>query len=186
MLGLQIARLLSYAVGGALVAASVSWLGVWSAHVAMLRPLWGMLQVGALLLGLWLLWRGRQPAWLQNLGKAPLHPAGKVVRFNGPARAAVAGSMWVALPCGLLQSALVVAALGSGPLEGATTMAMFALGSSVGLWLGPGLWLRWVGPGRLGMAQSATVRIAGLALAGAAAWALWHGMATQWGLAFCL
>jgi sulfite exporter TauE/SafE len=186
MWSLLAARLASYAVGGALVAASVSWLNAWSAQVAVLRPLWGMLQFAALLLGLWLLWRGRQPAWLQNLGRTAVQPAGRVVWFKGPARAAAAGSLWVALPCGLLQSALVVAALGSGPLEGATTMAVFALGSGVGLWVGPGLWLRWVGTGGLGVAQAATVRLAGLALAGAAAWALWHGMATHWGLDFCL
>jgi uncharacterized protein len=186
MWSLQLTRLLSYAAGGALVAASVSWLGQWSASVALLRPLWSMLQFAALLLGLWLLWRGRQPNWLQNLGQAPLRPAGSVVWLKGPARAAVAGSVWVALPCGLLQSALVVAALGSGPLEGATTMAMFALGSGAGLWIGPGLWLRWVGAGGVGITRSGTVRIAGLALAAAAAWALWHGIATQWGLAFCL
>ena len=186
MWSLQTARLLSYAVGGALVAASVSWLNAWSAKVAMLRPLWGMLQIAALLLGLWLLWHGRQPVWLQSLGQAPVRPAGSVVWLKGPARAAVAGSLWVALPCGLLQSALVVAALGSGPLEGATTMAVFALASGVGLWIGPGLWLRWAGTGGPGVAQAATVRLAGLALAAAAGWALWHGMATQWGLDFCL
>lgn len=186
MVSLQLARLLSYSAGGALVAASVAWLGEWSASIAMLRPLWSMLQIAALLLGLWLLWRGRQPAWFQNLGQAPARAPGSVVWFKGPTRAAAAGAMWVALPCGLLQSALVVAALGSGPLEGAATMAMFALGSSVGLWIGPSLWLRWIGRGGAGLAQTGTVRLAGLALAGAAAWALWHGIATQWGADICL
>jgi sulfite exporter TauE/SafE len=186
MLSLQVTRLLSYAAGGALVAASVSWLGEWSTRVAMLRPLWSMLQLASLLLGLWLLWHGRQPAWFQNLGQAAVRPAGSVTWFKGPVRAAAAGSLWVALPCGLLHSALVVAALGSGPLEGATTMAMFAVGSSAGLWFGPDLWLRLVGAGRIGIAQSGAIRIAGLALAAAAGWALWHGISAQWGLEFCL
>lgn len=49
----------------------------------------------------------------------------------------VAGALWTFMPCGLLFSALLVAALSGGPLEGALSMALFAAGSSLGLMAGP-------------------------------------------------
>jgi sulfite exporter TauE/SafE len=177
------ARLLSYAAGGALAAGSVSWLATQGAQVAILRPLWTLLQVAALALGLWLLIRGRQPAWIDNIGRGG--SGRRVIWMQGPAGAAAAGSMWVALPCGLLQSALVVAALGSGPVEGATLMALFAVGSGLGLWLGPALWMHLAGR-HAGRAQVLAVRLAGLMLAGASGWALAHGLATAMGSDFCL
>ncbi len=177
------ARLASYAVGGALAAGSVSWLATQGAHVAILRPLWTLLQVAAFVLGVWLLVRGRQPAWIDGIGRA--RPDRKVIWMQGPAGAAAAGSMWVVLPCGLLQSALVVAALGSGPLEGAMLMSLFAAGSGLGLWLGPALWLRLAGR-HAGRAQELSVRLAGLMLAAASGWALAHGLATAMGSDFCL
>lgn len=182
-LSFHAARLASYAAGGALAAGSVSWLSTQGAQVAILRPLWTLLQVAAFALGLWLLVRGRQPAWIDNFGRAD--SARKVVWLQGPAGAAAAGSMWVALPCGLLQSALVVAALGSGALEGATLMALFAAGSGLGLWLGPALWMRLAGR-HAGRAQVMAVRLAGLMLAVASGWALAHGLATAIGSDFCL
>ena len=57
-----------------------------------------------------------------------------------PARAGLVGACWTAMPCGLLQSALLVAALASGALPGAAVMAAFALASTLGLWLAQGLW----------------------------------------------
>lgn len=183
-LSFHAARMASYALGGALAAGSVSWLATQGAQVAVLRPLWTLLQVAALALGVWLLVRGRQPAWVESFGRSA--PAGRrVIWLHGPARAAAAGSMWVALPCGLLQSALVVAALGSGPGEGALLMALFAAGSGLGLWLGPALWLRLAGR-HAGQAQVWAVRVAGLMLAGASGWALAHGLATAMGSDFCL
>ena len=77
------------------------------------------------------------------------------------------------LPCGLLYSALLVAALSSSVLEGATVMALFALGSGVSLMAGPWLWLRWR---RHGSGQWA-IRLAGLALCVTSVWALWMGLA---------
>ena len=85
------------------------------------------------------------------------------------------GLLWAFMPCGLLYSALMVAALTSSPLDGAMTMALFALGSSVSLWAGPWLWLRLqtLGDGAWGM------RLAGLALSGVSAWGLWMGLVHQ-------
>lgn len=187
-LSFHAARLLGYAAGGALAAGSVAWLATRGPQVAVLRPLWTLLQVAAVALGLWLLWRGRQPAWIEAVGRRLARPAdggAKVIWLNAPARAAAAGSLWVAWPCGLLQSALVVSALGGSALGGAALMLLFGAGSALGLWLGPMLWLRLAG--RHGAAaQTAAVRLAGALLTLASAWALWHGLATALGADYCL
>ena len=186
-LAFHLARLASYAAGGALAAGGVAWLATQGPQVAVLRPLWTLLQVAAVALGLWLLWRGRQPAWIEGLGGRLERRAGgrKVVWLNAPVRAAAAGSSWVAWPCGLLQSALVVAALGGSAAGGAALMLLFGAGSALGLWLGPLLWLRLAG--RHGAAaQVLSVRLAGGLLALASAWALWHGLANALGGDYCL
>jgi sulfite exporter TauE/SafE len=78
-------------------------------------------------------------------------------------------------PCGLLQSALVVAGLANSAWGGALAMAAFALASAWGLQLLP--W--WVGrvsrPGSAAWQRRAmpwAVRASGLLLALASAWAL--------------
>jgi len=85
----------------------------------------------------------------------------------------VIGVLWTFLPCGLLYSALLVAGLTGQMLDGALVMALFALGTSVSMMLGPWLWLRLKGNrnGDWG------VRLAGLALAASSAWALWMAYA---------
>jgi len=181
----QLGRLAGYALAGALAAASVQLLGQLGAASSLLRPLWVLVHVAALLLGLALLWRGRQPAWLETLGQgAGRQLAVPVGALRGgaralavPARAGLAGLAWVAWPCGLLQSALLVAALASGPVQGAGVMAVFAATSGAGLALGPWL-LR-----RLGLAgqgsMTLAVRLGGLGLAVASGWALAHGLWVQ-------
>lgn len=182
-LGFHLGRLLSYAGGGALASASVGWIGQLGQSTAVLRPLWVLVHLAALLLGLYLLWRGRQPAWIENLGQrvstSPTHVpvaalAGGGVALGRPAKAGLAGLAWLAWPCGLLQSALMVAALSSGPLQGAFAMSAFALGSSLGLILGPVVLHRLFGIGEGGMRWA--VRLAGLGLVMASGWALGHGL----------
>ena len=85
------------------------------------------------------------------------------------------------VPCGLLQSALLVSALASSPASGAAVMAAFALASTLGLWLAQRLWsgLRRSSAGvRL---AAWPVRAAGALLAGSSLFALWHGL----GAALC-
>ena len=91
---------------------------------------------------------------------------------NAPGGSLAAGFAWALMPCGLLYSAVLVAALSGGAWQGALSMAAFALGGAAWLIAGPWLW-------RLGQqhvnglrAQWGT-RIAGLMLIGVAAWALW-------------
>lgn len=171
----QAGRLAGYAAAGAVVAsgaAALAQLGAWSPAI---RPLWVLAQAGALGLGLWLLWTGREPAWLAQLGRrpgGPPLPPGGWQRLSGPGKAAVAGGLWAAWPCGLLHSALLLAALANGPAGGAAVMAAFAAASSVGL-LGVGPLLSrlvgartapaagMVGPGRAPASQAGRSAAAG-------------------------
>jgi sulfite exporter TauE/SafE len=172
--GFQVARAAGYALGGAVVASSVGALAALAQWTPVLRPLWTLLHVGALALGLWLLWQGRQPAWMAAIGRSPQLAHGWQ-RMHGPTRAALAGSLWIGWPCGLLQSALLVASLGGSALAGAAAMAAFAATSSAGLWLAPWIWQRL---GREGgaWAERWAVRAAGAMLVLASGWSLGHGL----------
>ena len=181
-LSFHLGRALGYALAGAVAAAGVGVLAALGQAAPALRPLWNLAHAAAMMLGLWLLWTGRQPDWVENLGRglkraAPSVDAGGWQRVRGPARAAAVGGLWVAWPCGLLQSALVVAALANTAAGGAATMAAFALASSSGLAVGPWLWSR-LAPTAAGSARLAAwvTRAAGALLAGVSAWALGHDL----------
>ncbi len=182
-------RTMGYALAGAVAASSVGVLASLAAWAPTVRPLWTLLHVAAFGLGLWLLWSGRQPSWLESLGR-PIAKheqlPGGWQRLRGPTQAGAAGAMWVAWPCGLLQSALMVAALANSGLAGAGIMAGFAIVSGLGLALGPALWLRW---GRQGVnnvtASLWGVRFAGATLAAASLWALGHDLLVRFA-AYCL
>ena len=95
------------------------------------------------------------------------------------------GGLWALLPCGLLYSALLVAALAGSAAGGAMVMALFALGTSVAMLAGPWLWLRLRGsPANPGSGQWG-VRLAGAALAASSAWALWMALAHN-GAPWCI
>ena len=188
-------RLIGYALAGAVAAASMGALARWSSWSPALRPLWTLLHMAALALGLWLLVRGRQPGWLERAGRGTQRTAALPglgwQRVHGPAKAGAAGLAWVAWPCGLLQSALVVAALANTAAGGATVMAVFALVSAPALGLAPWLWGRWGSwQGASGQVLSArvnagAVRLAGALLAAASVWALAHDLIRQ-AIAFCV
>jgi len=184
-------RLIGYALAGGIAAASVGAVARWSELSPALRPLWAVLHVAALALGLWLLVRGRQPEWLERAGRSPRQPAKPDARgwqrMSGPARAGGLGLAWVAWPCGLLQSALVVAALANDAAGGATVMLVFALASAPALGVVPWLWARWrttSGRSLSVSAQAGAIRLAGALLAGASAWALGHDLIRRL-VAFC-
>ncbi|OYY61116.1 MAG: hypothetical protein B7Y51_10805 [Burkholderiales bacterium 28-67-8] len=180
MAGFTAGRMLSYGVGGAVVAASVGSFSLLAAMAPVLRPLWTLMHVAVLGLGLWLLVSGSQPAWWARLGNAQTvvaAPPPGWQRVAAPLRAGAAGSLWLALPCGLLQSALVVAALANTPLQGAAAMTAFAATSSLGLWLPGSLWARSPAGSR---AAPWALRLAGAMLAGASTWALFHDLWLRW------
>ena len=86
------------------------------------------------------------------------------------------GTLWALLPCGLLYSALLVAALAGSVLGGAAVMAAFAIGTSVTMTAAPWLWMRLRGSPHIPGSGDWGVRLAGAALAASAAWARWMGL----------
>ena len=168
----QLGRLLGYSLLGALAAVSVQGLGWLTTQSAAIRPLWTLLHLSAMTLGLLLMWQARQPVWLESSARRLWARVRRFHERRGALAPLLVGVLWALMPCGLLYSALMVAALTSSATDGALTMALFALGSSVSLWAGPWLWLRLqpLGDGAWGM------RLAGLALFAVSAWGLWMGL----------
>ena len=194
----QAGRVIGYSALGGVAAASMQGLGWLSTQSAALRPVWTLFHVAAALLGLMLLWQARQPIWLEKSARTVWRgvravTGGTTGQSNGRANTAaplLIGMLWSLLPCGLLYSALLVAAMSARMHEGAAVMALFALGSGVSLMAGPWLWLRLAASLR-GQGSSAVqrinfgaaggsgrwaIRIAGLALFATSAWALWMGL----------
>lgn len=172
------ARITGYSLAGGVAAAGVGLVSSLGASAPLLRPVWTLLHVSALGLGLWLLVTGRQPGWMTRVATGRPHGAGgghgSWQRMVGPGRALAAGSLWVAWPCGLLQSALVMAGLANTPLGGAGVMFAFAGASAAGLQLAPWALGRIAGAVDLSRLTVWAVRAAGLMLAAGSAWALGH------------
>lgn len=71
-LAFHLGRLAGYVAGGAVAAASVAALGAWARHAPAVQPLWLLLHLGFLLLGLWWLATGTSPARLVRDGAVPI------------------------------------------------------------------------------------------------------------------
>jgi len=168
----QVGRLTGYSLLGALAAMSVQGLGWLTTQSAAIRPLWTLLHLAAMALGLLLMLQARQPVWLDQSARRLWAKVRQFHARRGALAPLLVGVFWALMPCGLLYSALMVAALTGHALDGAMTMALFAVGSSVSLWAGPWLWLRLqtLGDGAWGM------RLAGLTLFAVSAWGLWMGL----------
>lgn len=171
--GFQLGRVVGYAAVGAVAAAAMGLLRDASVANALLRHLWTLLHSALFAFGLFLMIAGRWPSWLGHLGPGGGQAgatSNSVVRWQ---RAAGSGLLWFAWPCGVLQGALIVAALANTPAGGAAGMAVFALASSPGLIAAPLLLRKLLASsGR----ETWAPRLAGLMLAGASAWALGHGL----------
>ncbi|MDQ7973917.1 MAG: sulfite exporter TauE/SafE family protein [Rhodocyclaceae bacterium] len=182
----HVGRVAGYAALGALAAVSLQAVGWLGTQVAALRPFWTLLHVAALALGAVLLWRARQPPWLDGLARgawARVRRAAAAHRWPW-----LIGALWALLPCSLLYSALVVAALAGNAAAGALCMAAFAAGSAVwllgGTWLGLRSWAAARDGTAIGSRGELAVRLSGLALVAASAWALWHDTGAAF-LAWC-
>jgi uncharacterized protein len=152
-------RCLSYAVLGAIVAGSTSFLGQWGRGLAFLKPFWVMAQAAAFLLGAYLLVFGRMPpvldGWGQKLyfaarSRLQARPFTQADLSTQPLMALLAGMAWALLPCGLLYAALTVAALAPNAWAGAVVMLVFALPGAVGVWAAPSLLRKLLSRARLG------------------------------------
>jgi len=174
----QAGRLTGYALAGAVAGQAMQTLAQMAAAVSALRPAWTALHLVVLAWGLMLLVLARQPAWADGAARVAWRGVQPLLARRGGLW--LSGLLWTLLPCGLLYSALLVAALSGGPARGAVAMALFALGGALATALAPWLLLRLHERANRWRGQWGT-RLAGLALAGAAGWALWLGMTHRLG-----
>jgi sulfite exporter TauE/SafE len=174
MLAFQAGRLAGYSIAGAAAAYTVQSLGWLTSNASALRPVWTLFHLAVLAWGLMLVTRARQPMWVSGAGRS----IWSRVRPMATARGGVfvTGALWAFLPCGLLYSALLVASLSGGPLQGAVSMALFALGSGLSLALAPALLARLAQYGNR-FRQDWGTRAAGLLLVAVAVWGLWMDLA---------
>lgn len=163
-------RVAGYATLGAVAAVAMESLSWLTSQTTALQPFWTLLHVAVMGWGLAMMVQARQPAWLESAGRAAWRRVQPWV--SAPSGSLAAGYLWALMPCGLLYSAVLVAALSGGAWQGALSMAAFAVGS--GLWLigGPLVWR--LGQKYINAARAEWgTRLAGLMLVGVAIWALW-------------
>lgn len=172
----HLGRLIGYACLGALAAGSVKNLAWFSSQTLALHPIWTFFHVLVFCWGLLLLAYARQPTWADDLGRNIWSRVRRISSLSGGIIAT--GMLWALMPCGLLYSALLVASLNANAVNGALSMATFAIGTSVSLMLGPWLWLR-LKNGNKWINESLSMRLAGLLLAGVAGWAIWMDLVHQ-------
>lgn len=169
-LAFHVGRLVGYASMGALAAWAMESLAWVSQQSMALRPVWTLMHVAVLGWGLMMMVQSRQPAWVERAGRTVWGKVRPLVA--SPGGAATTGALWALMPCGLLYSALLVAALSGGSAQGALTMAFFAFGSGVWLAGGPLAW-RWAQRHLQVLRGEWGARISGGLLCGVAVWALW-------------
>lgn len=163
-------RLAGYALAGALAALAMDGLAWMTQQTAALRPVWTLMHVAVLAWGLAMVLQARQPAWVESAGRAVWR---RMQSWTvAPMGLGLVGVLWALMPCSLLYSALLVAALSGGVWQGAWSMALFGIGSGIWLLAGPWIW------GQLRMRLNAAradwgTRLAGMLLCAMAGWALW-------------
>jgi sulfite exporter TauE/SafE len=176
----QAGRLAGYSIAGAVAATAVQSFAWMTEHAVVFKPAWVLFHLAVLGWGLMLLVNASQPAWADRAGRSAWSRVGAVAASRGGMFSA--GALWAFMPCSLLYSALLVASLSGGPLQGALAMAAFAVGSGVSLLLAPQLLagLRRAGKGLGGQLG---VRVAGAVLMLSAVFGLWSDMThriAQW------
>ncbi|WP_313075242.1 sulfite exporter TauE/SafE family protein [Melaminivora sp.] len=180
-LAFHVGRLAGYGTAGGAAAFAMDQLAWLGQHSSALRPLWTMTHVLIIAWGLMMLLQARQPAWIESAGRtvwARVQPL--VARPGG---LFFTGMAWALLPCGLLYTALLTAALSGSVARGAASMVLFGIGS--GLWLvaGPAAW-QWLRQRLNRMQQASGSRAAGAVLCVLGGWALWmdvmHGQPAPW------
>lgn len=163
-------RLCGYAAMGALAAFAMGSLAWLAQRSQLFQTVWTWMHIAMLAWGLMMVLQARQPAWLDSAGRmvwSRVRPW-----LVSPGALTVAGMVWGLLPCGLLYSALLVAALSGGPLQGSVTMLAFGVGSGLWLWVAPWAW-RGLRKRLVMLRGSGGVRITGLLLVAMAVAALW-------------
>jgi uncharacterized protein len=166
----HLGRVVGYAILGAVAAMSVKSLAWFSGQTASLHPLWTFFHTLVFAWGLLLLLFARQPVWVDAFGKNVWDTLKSATRHRRGL--IVTGMLWALMPCGLLYSALLVASLQANALNGAVSMASFALGSSIFLIVGPTLWAK-LKNGNGWLSDHVSMRLAGLFLCIVSGIAIW-------------
>ena len=175
----HLGRLLGYGALGAAAAYAFGALAWFADRTSILYPVWVLMHLAALTWGLLLLFQARQPRWVEQCGRRLWQSVRG--RLQSSVGALGVGVMWALLPCGLLYSAVTVAALAGEVLLGAASMVAFGVGS--GLWLLAGAWLWKRIPHLPRWREAWGMRAAGAMLAAVSLVALWLDVAyspSQW------
>jgi len=139
-------RTVGYGALGALAAMSMKTLGWLSTQSTLFRPLWNLTHVLAMVLGLFLLILASQPLWLGEMAKSIWSSIERYVAlrpiFKKPWALFVMGVFWSFLPCGLLYSVLMLAALSANAVSGAWVMISFSIGGALFMWVGSEVFAR--------------------------------------------
>lgn len=173
LIAYHLGRLIGYALLGALATFAIQSIAWLSDYSKVLHPLWTFFHAFIFCWGLILLIFGRQPTWVDHAGRNIWRHVRKLTQVKRGDF--LIGMLWALMPCGLLYSALVLASFNGEPIEGALSMAAFALGSSVSLFLAPWAWLKL----KTKVIEPYGMRFAGLLLSTASAWAIWMQVAHQ-------
>jgi sulfite exporter TauE/SafE len=166
-------RLSGYAMLGAIAAIamqSIAWL---SAYSKILHPIWTFFHILVFFWGVMLMIFARQPLWVERAGGHIWQKVKKLARIQ--CGFIFIGLLWALMPCGLLYSALIIASFNGNVFGGAISMAAFAIGSSVSLFFAPWLWLKI----KTNAIEPYGMRLAGLLLSLASAWAIWMDLIHQ-------
>ncbi len=180
----HLGRIIGYSLVGAMAAYAMERLAWFSQGTSALRPFWSILHVAIIAWGLMMVFQLNSPAWMERTGRKLWAWIQPIVARPGGIFAVGCG--WAFMPCGFLYSAFLLAALSGGPVAGAQSMAMFALGSGLWLWTGHWAWLhmrnrlrdpRWAAWG---------MRLSGVVLIALGSTALWWGVVHQQQAPWCL
>jgi uncharacterized protein len=129
----QIGRIISYSIAGAIAGAAGNVLSTmlgWVKLASILRMLAGVLLIA---IAIRLVTRWNPFAWIEKVGAklwSHIAPLGHALgQQRTPIKAFMFGAVWGWLPCGLVYSMLVFAALTGNAWHGALTMFVFGLGT---------------------------------------------------------
>lgn len=167
----HLGRLCGYSLLGAIAALGIQSIAWASSYSAALHPLWTFFHVLVFFWGLLLVIFARQPVWVDRTGRSIWQQVKKLTQLKGGYF--YLGMLWALMPCGLLYSALIIASFNGEPLGGAMSMAAFATGSSLSLFFAPWVWFKL----KTSLIEPYGMRLAGLLLSAASAWAIWMQLA---------
>jgi uncharacterized protein len=169
----HLSRISGYGVLGGVAGASAQSIGWLTAQTAVMRPVWTVLLLATFSFGFWLMASARQPAWLELMGRRVWGQVKVLTTRWGRGAPFVLGGLWAFMPCGLLYSALLVAMLSGDAINGAATMLLFGLGSTLVMTVGATLVRRVLRHAQGNGLQGWIFRAAGLVVVSASLWSLW-------------